>query len=253
MYSSLEASLHDHFWDSEAGPGELPILRSFLTDFRGPSLEIGCGSGRLLLPLLKDGYQIEGLENSRDMISLLNQKAVSMDLQPTIHHSDATQAFPTKTAYAAYLIPAFTLQLFSRKDATSLLRRLRNRSLTQPKLYLTVFIPWLEITGELAEETWHHDKEITLDDHSIARCDTAHTIDRLSQTLFRDHRYTVTSPNGHDTTSHHSTQTIAYYGLPELRCMLENTGWNIDQVITDLDPSTPNTDAHILTIEATAK
>src|SRR5688572_23453449 len=59
-YTSLEALLHDAFWAEEGEPAELQLLDETLREYPGPSLEIGCGSGRLLLPLLQKGHQVEG-------------------------------------------------------------------------------------------------------------------------------------------------------------------------------------------------
>lgn len=46
----------------------------------GPVLEIGCGSGRLLLPISKAGVDIEGLDASRAMIRRLKAKAAAARL-----------------------------------------------------------------------------------------------------------------------------------------------------------------------------
>jgi len=252
MYSSLEASLHDHFWLSEHGPSELDLIEPFLKNTTGPSLEIGCGSGRLLIPLLKKGHQIEGLEMSTDMLDLLRQKAKTENLSPTFHCADASQPLPTNTQYGAYLIPAFTIQLLTKPQALTLLTHLRTRCSNNPKLYLTTFIPWPEITGELEEKTWNLDKEMSLPDHATARCETNHTIDRLNQIIHRKHRYTLTPANGQNTKTHHCSQTLRYYNLPELTDMLQQTGWKIEKTITDLDPTHLDTDAHILTIQASS-
>ncbi|RYD65398.1 MAG: class I SAM-dependent methyltransferase, partial [Verrucomicrobiaceae bacterium] len=46
------------------------MLDELLRGHPGISLEIGCGSGRLLLPLLQKGHNVEGLELSREMLDL---------------------------------------------------------------------------------------------------------------------------------------------------------------------------------------
>jgi SAM-dependent methyltransferase len=46
----------------------------------GPVLEVGCGSGRLLLPIAKAGVDIEGLDASRAMIRRLKAKAAAAGL-----------------------------------------------------------------------------------------------------------------------------------------------------------------------------
>ena len=51
-YLSLEAELHDVFWQAADDGSELRLMSAFLRRHPGPALEIGCGSGRLLLPML---------------------------------------------------------------------------------------------------------------------------------------------------------------------------------------------------------
>ena len=81
MYQSLEAKLHDAFWDAEEGPSELELLEAFHRDHPGRALELGCGSGRLLLPLLDSGLDIEGIDLSPDMLDLCREKAAAQNLQ----------------------------------------------------------------------------------------------------------------------------------------------------------------------------
>ena len=110
MYQSLEAELHDVFWDAEGPAAELPLLKKFLRRHPGKALEVGCGSGRLLLPLLKEGFQIEGLDNAPEMIALCETAAKDQGLSPSLHTCDLF-ALPPGTLYQAITIPAFTLQL----------------------------------------------------------------------------------------------------------------------------------------------
>ena len=40
----------------------------------GPVLEIGCGTGRILVPIARDGIEIHGLDNSAPMLATLKEK-----------------------------------------------------------------------------------------------------------------------------------------------------------------------------------
>ncbi len=45
----------------------------------GPVLELGCGTGRVLLPIARAGVEIQGLDNSRPMLDLLREKLSRAD------------------------------------------------------------------------------------------------------------------------------------------------------------------------------
>jgi SAM-dependent methyltransferase len=49
-----------------------------------PALEAGCGNGRLLLPWLRAGLDVDGCDVSADMVALCRQKAESEGLLPTL-------------------------------------------------------------------------------------------------------------------------------------------------------------------------
>ena len=251
MYQSLEATLHDLFWNAEPDADESPLLRRFLDSHPGKSLEIGCGSGRLLLPLIKQGYDIEGVEISKDMVELLAENAQKQNLSPTIHHADVT-VFTPESRYSAVTIPAFTLQLLSRKLAREVLSSLRKISTDDGALYFTVFIPWAEILGDLEEDVWHLDKKSPYEDRKTARCYTKHSMNRLDQILHRKHRYEIAKPSGKRIEEHLSEQQLQWYFLPELKLLLEQTGWIYTGHDADFTADHQDQDAHLLTVYAAA-
>lgn len=254
MYTDLEAKLHDSFWNQEEIISELPLLEKFHE--MKPSLEIGCGSGRLLLPLLANGHPIDGVEISSEMVALLHQNAADQNLTSALEKSTIYTAdiidLSLPNSYERVSIPAFTVQLLTRENFHLLLDQIHSFTSPDAQIYLTLFIPWAEITGELNEGDWYLDHVAKLgDDKSlIAQCKTKFTINRLQQSLSRKHHYTLTHPNGKQQ-QHRSAQDLQYYTYPELQLILATTHWKINQLITDLEPNkAPNPDAHILTIIA---
>jgi cyclopropane fatty-acyl-phospholipid synthase-like methyltransferase len=254
LYTDLEATLHDSFWNQEEIISELPLLETFHD--KKSSLEIGCGSGRLLLPLLANGHPIDGVEISAEMVSLLHQNATEKHLttsleKSTIYCADIIDLNLTES-YERVSIPAFTAQLLTRENFQRLLQQIHSFTTPDAQIYLTLFIPWAEITGELNEGDWYLDHEVKLgnDKSILAQCKTKFTINRLQQSLSRKHHYTLTHPNGKKQ-QHRSAQDLQYYTYPELQLILASNHWKINQLITDLEPGkAPNPDAHILTIIA---
>src|SRR5437762_11465114 len=51
----------------------------------GVALEIACGTGRLLVPLLRDGLAVEGLDASAEMLALCRTKAAHVGVTPTLY------------------------------------------------------------------------------------------------------------------------------------------------------------------------
>jgi SAM-dependent methyltransferase len=63
---------------------ELSYFRRFVE--RGqPALDVGCGTGRLLLPFLRAGLDVDGCDVSADMIALCREKAAREGLSPNLY------------------------------------------------------------------------------------------------------------------------------------------------------------------------
>ena len=54
----------------------------------GPTLEVCCGNGRLLIPALEAGAECEGLDLSGEMLGDLRAKLKVKGLRATLHHAD---------------------------------------------------------------------------------------------------------------------------------------------------------------------
>jgi SAM-dependent methyltransferase len=52
-----------------AEPEELAYFRAAIRRFGEPALDIGCGTGRILVPLLAEGFDVDGSDISADMIA----------------------------------------------------------------------------------------------------------------------------------------------------------------------------------------
>jgi SAM-dependent methyltransferase len=246
MYDDLEATLHDTFWAAEGVSAELPLLKKFLQQYSGTALELGCGSGRLLLPLLDDGYLIEGLDNSADMLRLCREQN-----EYAVLHQASMEDFQTGTPYGSITIPAFTLQLLPYDKISPTLSNIHQHLHPGGGLYFTTFIPWAEITGELEEGVWFLDQEATLPDGNTARCHTRFEIMRLSQQLIREHRYEVVSPDNKVLETSKSTHHLTWFWPREINEMLQQSGFTIDQTIGDFDSDHPCDDnSQIITIIA---
>lgn len=247
-YTSLEALLHDAFWAEEGEPAELTLLEEVLREYPGLSLEVGCGSGRLLLPLLQKGYQVEGVELSKEMLTMCGIAAETLSLSPVLHEGDMTSFEPGKT-YASLLVPAFTLQLAT--DPPAALAHFHRLLEPEGVIYLSVFIPMAELHRELPEGEWYEDHKTALNDGRSASMETRHRLNRKERILEREHRYRLHGPDGEIVAEHESAQTLRWFTARQLSGMLEKTGLQPLHAVADFDPEMPvDEDAQIITVVA---
>ncbi len=84
---------------------------------RGPALDVGCGTGRLLLDYLAEGLDVDGVDNAPDMLELCRVKAAGLGLDVTgrlFEQSMPALALPRR--YATIFVPSSSFQLLT--DAT---------------------------------------------------------------------------------------------------------------------------------------
>ncbi len=60
------------------------FYRSYIKDAKGLVLEPMCGTGRFLLPLFEEGFNIQGFDASEHMINKLLDKAAAKNIKPNV-------------------------------------------------------------------------------------------------------------------------------------------------------------------------
>ena len=102
----------------------------------GPVLDIACGTGRILLPCLQAGVDIEGLDLFEPMLKRLRTKATALGLSPQLYQSDMSD-FSLPRRYALAMIP-FNAFIHNMTQAAqiSCLQKQRAKQRGTPKLLL---------------------------------------------------------------------------------------------------------------------
>jgi SAM-dependent methyltransferase len=114
----------------------------------GPCLELGCGTGRILLPVARSGATVTGLDVSKPMLARCGRKvnALPDDLRPqvTVGEGDM-RTFKLDTQFALIYIPfrAF-LHLMQVNDQIAALDNIHRHLRPGGRLVLNFFDPSLE-------------------------------------------------------------------------------------------------------------
>jgi len=81
----------------------------------GPILELGCGTGRVLLPMAQSGRQVYGIDNERGVLALLRSR-ITPDQKKYTHILQAdTAAFHFDLHFSLIIAPCNTYSSFSNK------------------------------------------------------------------------------------------------------------------------------------------
>lgn len=130
-------------------------------DAPGPALEVGVGTGRVYLELLRDGLDVDGIDVSERMLDRLRAKAAAEGLDPTVEVADVTDLDPDRQ-YGLVYVPARAFNhLASLTDQRAALERIRAALAPGGRLVLNSFVPSFEVVaGEYGEP---HEETVTVD------------------------------------------------------------------------------------------
>jgi SAM-dependent methyltransferase len=70
----------------------------------GPVLDVACGTGRIMLPCLQAGIEVEGLDLSAALLARLREKATALGFRPQLYEASMS-AFVLPRRYALIMIP----------------------------------------------------------------------------------------------------------------------------------------------------
>jgi ubiquinone/menaquinone biosynthesis C-methylase UbiE len=109
-YHGLMAETWDLFRGDTSEWEDRFFLLECIEKFGQPVLDVGCGTGRLTLDYLAQGIDIDGVDNSPEMLEICRQKAQAQGLSPQIYEQwMETLVLPRQ--YRTILVPSSSFQL----------------------------------------------------------------------------------------------------------------------------------------------
>ena len=99
---------------------ELPYFIEEIGRFGQPVLDLACGAGRLLLPLLRAGIEVDGCDISDDMLAFPRQKAAAEGLHTNLYAQQMHTLNLPRRYKTIYICDSFGLAGSREKDLQAL-------------------------------------------------------------------------------------------------------------------------------------
>lgn len=150
------------YYDLEPSfPEDIPFYRDLLPSPEASVLELGCGTGRVLLPLANDCHAITGVDRSEAMLSVCREKIRDAGLPPervAIVTADITD-FDLGRSFDLIIAPYRVFQnLETDAEVDGFLRCVGHHLAPEGTCILDVFRPYWDREGLLRE--WPKDGEV---------------------------------------------------------------------------------------------
>ncbi len=149
-YGAVAARWYDGSYDHIRSHADADFYRALAGETGGPVLELGCGTGRVLLPIVADGIPCTGLDASPAMLDVLRAKAPPASLRLVCA---PMQAFDLGTDRFALIFSAFRAfqHLLTVDEQLACLGCVRRHLAPNGRLAFDVFAPFLDRTAVVDE------------------------------------------------------------------------------------------------------
>lgn len=216
-YNGLMAELNDALFIDRS---DIAYYLQLANETGGPVLELGCGSGRVTIPLIKEGYAVTGLDNAQDMLDILANRVRSCTPDErdrlTMLRDDA-RSFQLGKTFPLIIFPYCSFLLFTdRADRNNILKTVGQHLAPGGQFAFDVPVP----------DSLNQERILELDLPS----ETGTTVVTLGIKTYQEHRVmlenslfqVVKSPSQHYTILEHKKLALFYEG--ELETELHAAG-----------------------------
>jgi SAM-dependent methyltransferase len=215
----------------------------------GPVLELGCGTGRIAVPIAQDGHHVVGLDRSAAMLERAERRARRADVEVRWVEGDM-RAFSFNEAFALIFVAFNSFLMLEPDDRWACLARVREHLAPRGRVAIDVFQPDPEIVvgldGGVIDEWERVDPESnrTVRKFSSSRAN----VDGVTQRVW----YDETADEG---TIHRlgGTTTLHYVYRREADLLFSEAGFNIETLHGDYDGNPASAQSGKLLIVAKRK
>jgi SAM-dependent methyltransferase len=206
MRDSYDPEVYDLFHPVGADDSDIRFFRAWARETGGPILELGAGTGRTLLPLARDGIEVEGLDTSAPMLDALRARLAAepadVRARTRVHCADMCD-FDLERRFAGIQIPfrAF-LHNVDRAAQEQCLGMCRRHLAPGGKLAFSFFHPLLEAESfdrshaESSRATWRWRDAKALPDGGFVVLSQCRDFDLDARRMWLRLRYERCDPSG---------------------------------------------------------
>lgn len=222
-YQGITAELYDLWFNEKIISKDFAFYEKHIRNNGGLALEIGSGSGRLLLPYLQKGLRVYGVEPSDDMVTKCKEKASQLSLDPMIYEQFMEQ-LNIPLLFKTIYIPLYAFQLLiTETDVMGALQRFYLHLEPEGELLISLFVPNV---APMSQGVWRVVRTVKRpEDQALIILSESSYSNRYEQIHTKLIRYEICLHERCVETYIKSTQS-RWYHPGTIRTMLEKIGFN---------------------------
>ncbi len=245
FYGSLSTEVYDLDKPIGRSFGDVEYYRERLKGCTGKILEPAVGTGRILIPLLEAGLNVDGIDCSEDMLSLCKKYCKERNLYSELQIEDMS-SFNLQNKYDAVILPTGSFLLIKdREDSIRALKCFYEHLRKDGRLIVDIFLQTDFKPGTISTRTWEtlNGDLITLEEkHVEINPIKQYTVSHMKYEKWRDKKLIETELEYF---------LLSWYGVEEFKKLLENIGFSDIVISSDYQYNIyPTNGDQIITFEA---
>jgi asparaginyl-tRNA synthetase len=218
---------------------DLPFYLKVAEQYPGPILEAACGTGRILIPLARQGHEIVGFDLSAERLDICTKRLAKekedIRLHTELYHADMTK-LDLGRSFGLIITPFRGLQdVLDPRDLRRAFERFRQHLLPEGRLIIDVFNPSIPfLAGSTPTGEFDEVHEILKDGRCVRLSYRILGRDLFAQTQKIEEIISVEEPDGKKIRESRIFET-RYAFRWELEYLLELTGFEIEKIYGGYD------------------
>jgi SAM-dependent methyltransferase len=243
-----------HWAEKNTSGPEIAFFQQLIERYGQPALDAGCGTGRLLIPFLRAGLDVDGCDVSGDMLAYCQQTAELEGLAPQLYQQALHQLELPRRYKTIVVCGVFGIGVSRAQDFIALQRfyaHLEPGGVLLLENYLPyedakVWPMWRREARTQLPETWPDDIGTPpVDDHEYELHYRLVAIDPLEQCSTAEMR-TLLFKEKQIVADETRAIKLNFYFYHELRMLLEQAGFKIEAELGDWTDTYANADHDVI-------
>lgn len=234
MYSSygpLATEVYDRDKPVGRSFGDIEFYRDILLSRSGPVLEPAVGSGRILIPLIEAGIEVDGVDTSEEMLSSCRKRCHDRGIEVSLYKGSMVN-FSIPKRYSALIVPTGSFLLMEkREDSVKALATFGEHLSAGGLFVVDLIFPDSFDTTAPTFRSW-----VTLDGAVITLESRLVEVNFLNQTttsLFRYEKWR----EGRLVDSELERFSLRWYGIDEFQMILKKVGYKVKDIVFNYSKS----------------
>ena len=220
---------------------DVPFYLLLARQYGSPLLELACGTGRVLIPLARAGFELHGIDISANMLDVCCRAVERFGLQASVHLTQANMtdfALPRRDFRLAFAALRSFMHLLTPTEQLACLRQVHDHLVPGGQFVISLIAPDPVRLNELPSDEFKLRREFDLPNgHHVRRTQRLVEHDRMTQVRQFDFKFEEQNRSGEVIRERVVPLSLRYSFREELESRLREAGFGAVQIYRGYDGS----------------